>query len=95
MHASNKIAVQTSSFYRASTILLRELWGFGSEAYLCSVSHGASLVITETETEGLDKDVFEYNSLTKYLLYGLSSGILMETTLFLVKPWPYSNSVGC
>jgi len=46
------------------------------------VSHGASLVITETETEGLDKDVFEYIKLTKYLLYLLSSHLL-EANLVL------------
>lgn len=65
------------------TILLRELLGLGNEAYLCSVSHGASLVVTETETEGLDKDVFEYNKLTKYL----SSRILLEANLACDKHW--------
>lgn len=49
------------------------------------MSHGASLVITETETEGLDKDVFEYNKLAKYLLYQLSSRILLEANLVLDK----------
>lgn len=49
------------------------------------MSHGASLVITETETEGLDKDVFEYNKLTKYLLYRMSSSILLEANLVLNK----------
>lgn len=35
------------------TALLRELWGLRNAAYLCSVSPGVSLVISETETEGL------------------------------------------
>lgn len=37
--------------------LLRELWAWNA-AYLCSVSPGASLVISETETEGLDKETW-------------------------------------
>lgn len=49
------------------------------------MSHGASLVITETETEGLDKDVFEYNKLSKYLLYGLLSLTLLQANLGLDK----------
>ncbi len=49
------------------------------------MSHGASLVVTETETEGLDKDVFQYNSLTTHLLYRLSRGTLLEATSLLDK----------
>lgn len=37
--------------------LLRELWAWNA-AYLCSASPGASLVISETETEGLDKETW-------------------------------------